>query len=228
MDMDVDASSEPSAWSGATRRALWKRTLIASALDPSLPDSERALYAALAPADATAAVLASSCRTWRDRMWAAVNGAVEAKLGAELGRIGAECWDPAGTEGGAEMDAEGAARERERRREEGERRRRAEEDGAEEDATLDIGHVSEMIEDQAEDGLWEEEWVATLRTFLELKPEEGWVSMNMLLLHYVLPSNRRLTISMITDQAASISCMQHRCISFSTMPGTSSTPSPQS
>jgi nuclear pore complex protein Nup107 len=152
--MDVDGDT--SAFSGAVRRRLWKRTVIACALDDALPPAERVLYAALAPAPATAAVLGAAARTWPDRMWAAVALALEARLAGALRRVRAESWET-----DADADALGAARERERRRA----------DGAPPD--------SDALEDQAEDGAWEAEWVETMRTFETLKPEEGYACMRV-------------------------------------------------
>ncbi|EEB92815.1 hypothetical protein MPER_08621 [Moniliophthora perniciosa FA553] len=56
-------------------------------VDPSLPDHERVLYAALAPSPQTSLVLKSACRTWEDHLWATISVLCDEKETMELTRL---------------------------------------------------------------------------------------------------------------------------------------------
>ncbi|KZP13590.1 hypothetical protein FIBSPDRAFT_797582 [Athelia psychrophila] len=89
--VDEDAMEDEGdidAWTGNRRRKLWKKTCTRAALNPTLLDPERVLYAALAPSPATSAVLKSACRTWEDHLWAQISIMCEEKLTSEMGRLG--------------------------------------------------------------------------------------------------------------------------------------------
>lgn len=87
-DPDEDT---PSA--GNRNRKLWKAACIRAALNPSLPDYERVLYAALAPTPQTRAVLMSACRTWEDHLWAQISIACEEKESSEMLRLSGSFWE---------------------------------------------------------------------------------------------------------------------------------------
>jgi nuclear pore complex protein Nup107 len=163
--MSDDGSSSSFAWSGNPRRALWKRACTAAALSPSLPPTERALYAALAPAQQTAAVLRGACRTWADHLWASVVGACERKLGAELVRVGAGSWEKdemasSGADGEGEGDADANPAGG----------RQAENTEMDLDQQQNQGGNQD---DEGEDEAWAEEWRSLIAN-LETQPvEEG-------------------------------------------------------
>ncbi|KZV71461.1 hypothetical protein PENSPDRAFT_630135 [Peniophora sp. CONT] len=90
---DYDPSTEPEDPKGNRRRALWKAACTRVALDIRLPDSERALYAAIAPSEATAGVLESACRTWEDVLWARISVLLEEKGAEELEALGGSLWE---------------------------------------------------------------------------------------------------------------------------------------
>ncbi|KAI0739444.1 nuclear pore protein 84/107 [Daedaleopsis nitida] len=87
-----DDSENFQQWRGNVRRRMWKTVCQRAALNPSLPPSERALYAALAPTPSTSAALKSHCRTWEDHLWALVSVACEERLSAGLANIERECF----------------------------------------------------------------------------------------------------------------------------------------
>ncbi|KAF8836112.1 nuclear pore protein 84/107 [Paxillus ammoniavirescens] len=80
-------------WQGNRRRRLWKSTCAKAALNPSLADSERILYAALAPTPQTFNVLKSACRTWEDHLWAQISILCEEKQTAEMIKLGGGYWE---------------------------------------------------------------------------------------------------------------------------------------
>ncbi|KAF9221187.1 hypothetical protein BS17DRAFT_846289 [Gyrodon lividus] len=80
-------------WQGNRHRRLWKSTCAKAALNPSLPDSERTLYAALAPTPQTFNVLKSACRTWEDHLWAQISILCEEKQTAEMIKLGGGYWE---------------------------------------------------------------------------------------------------------------------------------------
>ncbi|TFK22529.1 nuclear pore complex protein [Coprinopsis marcescibilis] len=92
-DEDSMAEDEEEAWSGNQNRTLWKFTCTKAALNDSLSDSERLLYAALAPAPETMKVLKQNCKTWEDHLWVQVSIICEEKESMELGRIGGIFWE---------------------------------------------------------------------------------------------------------------------------------------
>ncbi|KAH6905125.1 nuclear pore complex protein [Coprinopsis sp. MPI-PUGE-AT-0042] len=86
---DEDAMVEDEGWQGNTRRKLWKDTCVHAALNNSLSEQERLLYAAL-----------GACKTWEDHLWVQVSIICEEKASLELGRIGGSFWeDDGGLEG---------------------------------------------------------------------------------------------------------------------------------
>ncbi|KAF9448694.1 hypothetical protein P691DRAFT_800405 [Macrolepiota fuliginosa MF-IS2] len=93
---------EPSFWQGNCSRKLWKTSCIRAALNPSLPENERVLYAALAPSPQTSTVLKSACRTWEDHLWAQISIMCEEKENMELTKLGGSFW-----EGGVEAVEKG-------------------------------------------------------------------------------------------------------------------------
>ncbi|KAI9454791.1 nuclear pore protein 84/107 [Boletus coccyginus] len=80
-------------WQGNRRRRLWKSTCVKAALNPNLPDPERALYAALVPTPQTFNVLKSACRTWEDHLWAQISILCEEKQAAEMIKLGGGYWE---------------------------------------------------------------------------------------------------------------------------------------
>jgi len=62
-------------------------------IQPSLPDYERVLYAALAPSPQTRAILLSACRTWEDHLWAQISIACEEKESSEMLKLGGSFWE---------------------------------------------------------------------------------------------------------------------------------------
>lgn len=93
-DDDDDASEvgEYDIWEGNRRRRLWKTTCTRAALNPSLSDPERTLFAALAPSPQTYAVLKNACRTWEDHVWAHLNVVCEEKEMSELASLKGMSW----------------------------------------------------------------------------------------------------------------------------------------
>ncbi|KAK7060258.1 Nucleoporin nup84 [Paramarasmius palmivorus] len=83
-------------WSGNKRRKLWKSTCTRTALNPSLADHERVLYAALAPSPQTSLILKSACRTWEDHLWATISVLCDEKETMELARLGGSFWEGGG------------------------------------------------------------------------------------------------------------------------------------
>ncbi|TFK71838.1 hypothetical protein BDN72DRAFT_816969 [Pluteus cervinus] len=88
--MDEDDSER---WVGNPRRKLWKSTCVQAALNPSLPDYERLLYAALAPSPQTSTILKAGCRTWEDHLWAQLSIMCEEKQSMEMTRLGGDFWE---------------------------------------------------------------------------------------------------------------------------------------
>ncbi|KAI0318304.1 nuclear pore protein 84/107 [Amylostereum chailletii] len=88
-----DEQEETALWQGNRWRNLWKTACTRAALDPHLPDTERALYAALAPSASTAGVLEAACRTWEDNMWAQVSILCEDKQTATIASLGGGFWE---------------------------------------------------------------------------------------------------------------------------------------
>ena len=62
-------------------------------IQPSLPEYERVLYAALAPSPQTRAILLSACRTWEDHLWAQISIACEEKESSEMLKLGGSFWE---------------------------------------------------------------------------------------------------------------------------------------
>ncbi|KAG2002400.1 nuclear pore complex protein [Coprinopsis cinerea AmutBmut pab1-1] len=90
---DAMVEDEEEVWSGNKRRKLWKDTCTHAALNTSLSDQERILYAALAPSPATATILKAACKTWEDHLWVQTSIICEEKASLELGRIGGSFWE---------------------------------------------------------------------------------------------------------------------------------------
>ena len=79
-------------------------TLLSGYTQAALPPSERALYAALAPAMTTSGSLKAVCRTWEDHLWALVSIACEERLSRGLAAIERECFWESGL-GALDSDA---------------------------------------------------------------------------------------------------------------------------
>ncbi|VDB98104.1 unnamed protein product [Peniophora sp. CBMAI 1063] len=92
-NLSYDPEKESEDPKGNRRRALWKAACTRAALDIRLPDSERALYAALAPSSQTSTTLESACRTWEDILWARISVLLEEKGSAELEAVGGSVWE---------------------------------------------------------------------------------------------------------------------------------------
>lgn len=108
-DDDAMEDDDLEAWLGNRRRKLWKSTCTRAALNvstsfslasrelthpqPTLSDSDRILYAALAPSPSTSAVLKSACRTWEDHLWAQISIMCEEKQSAEMIKLGGGFWE---------------------------------------------------------------------------------------------------------------------------------------
>ncbi|KAF9469517.1 nuclear pore protein 84/107 [Collybia nuda] len=88
--MDAD---DPEPWLGNRKRKLWKSTCTRAALNSSLPDYERILYAALAPSPQTSIIVKSACRTWEDHLWAQISIMCEEKESMEMSRLGGSFWE---------------------------------------------------------------------------------------------------------------------------------------
>ncbi|KAJ7063608.1 nuclear pore protein 84/107 [Mycena amicta] len=80
-------------WQGNRRRQLWKTTCTRTATNPSVPEHDRILYAALAPTPQTSSVLKAACRTWEDHLWAQVSVVCEEKQSMEMSRVGGSFWE---------------------------------------------------------------------------------------------------------------------------------------
>ncbi|THH27911.1 hypothetical protein EUX98_g6279 [Antrodiella citrinella] len=91
-DDDFMDDGDMDGWQGNLRRKLWKATCIRSALNPSLPPGERALYAALAPCPQTSPALKSACKTWEDHLWAQISIMCEEKEVSEMARLKGGHW----------------------------------------------------------------------------------------------------------------------------------------
>ncbi|KAH7921000.1 nuclear pore protein 84/107 [Leucogyrophana mollusca] len=89
----MDDVDDAEGWQGNRRRKLWKSTCARAALNTSLPDPERALYAALAPCPQTFGILKSTCRTWEDHLWAQISILCEEKQSAEMFKLGGGFWE---------------------------------------------------------------------------------------------------------------------------------------
>ncbi|KAF5389351.1 hypothetical protein D9757_004360 [Collybiopsis confluens] len=83
----------PEAWSGNFNRKIWKSTCTRAALNTSVADYERVLFAALAPSPQTSLILKSACRTWEDHLWAQVSIMCEEKQTMEMSRLGGSFWE---------------------------------------------------------------------------------------------------------------------------------------
>ncbi|EPQ52913.1 hypothetical protein GLOTRDRAFT_78934 [Gloeophyllum trabeum ATCC 11539] len=90
---EMETEDDFDGWRGNRRRRLWKTTCTRAALNPSLPDQERALYAALVPTPQTSAVLKTACRTWEDHLWAQISVLCEEKQALELNKLGGGFWE---------------------------------------------------------------------------------------------------------------------------------------
>ncbi|KIK67022.1 hypothetical protein GYMLUDRAFT_69211 [Collybiopsis luxurians FD-317 M1] len=91
-DDDTD-EEDVDAWTGNTHRKLWKSTCTRAALNVSLADYERVLYAALAPSPQTSLILKSACRTWEDHLWAQISIMCEEKQTMEMSRLSGSFWE---------------------------------------------------------------------------------------------------------------------------------------
>ncbi|EGO23158.1 hypothetical protein SERLADRAFT_450816 [Serpula lacrymans var. lacrymans S7.9] len=89
----MEDEDDAEGWQGNPRRTLWKSTCTRAALNPSLPDPERTLYAALAPCPQTSVILKSACRTWEDHLWAQISILCEEKQSSEVFRLGGGFWE---------------------------------------------------------------------------------------------------------------------------------------
>ncbi|EIW74182.1 hypothetical protein CONPUDRAFT_140572 [Coniophora puteana RWD-64-598 SS2] len=92
-DDGADDYDDAEGWQGNRHRRQWKRACARAANNTSLSDSERALYAALAPCPETFTVLKSACRTWEDHLWAQVCILCEEKQSQEMLKLGGGFWD---------------------------------------------------------------------------------------------------------------------------------------
>ncbi|KAF6745641.1 nuclear pore complex protein [Ephemerocybe angulata] len=92
-DDDAMAEDDAEFWHGNRRRKLWKKTCIHAALNNTLSDQERLLYAALAPSPLTAMILKSACRTWEDHLWVQISIICEEKESLELSRLSGSFWE---------------------------------------------------------------------------------------------------------------------------------------
>ncbi|KAF9244485.1 107-domain-containing protein [Melanogaster broomeanus] len=118
--IEEEEDEDAEGWQGNRRRRLWKSTCAKAALNPNLPDSERVLYAALAPTPQTFSVLRSACRIWEDHLWAQISILCEEKQTAEMIKLGGGYWEggleafeelPMPTEDGDEAEEEEWERE---------------------------------------------------------------------------------------------------------------------
>ncbi|KAI0804804.1 nuclear pore protein 84/107 [Irpex lacteus] len=94
--MDDSDDTETESWHGNRRRRLWKNACTRAALNPNLSDTERALYAALAPTPATASQLKAVCHTWEDLLWAQLSVVCEEKESEELSKLAGSFWEGSG------------------------------------------------------------------------------------------------------------------------------------
>ena len=62
----------------------------------NLSDTERALYAALAPTPQTATQLKNACHTWEDHLWAQISVVCEEKESEELSKLTDSFWESGG------------------------------------------------------------------------------------------------------------------------------------
>ncbi|KAF5320046.1 hypothetical protein D9611_010388 [Ephemerocybe angulata] len=92
-DDDAMAEDDAEFWHGNRRRKLWKKTCVHAALNNTLSDQERLLYAALAPSPLTATILKSACRTWEDHLWVQISIICEEKESLELSRLSGSFWE---------------------------------------------------------------------------------------------------------------------------------------
>lgn len=69
---------------------------------PTLPQTERFFYAALAPSPHSLPTLLSACETWEDYLWAHVSVMCEEKAEREFSKLGGCFW-----EGGVEAVEKG-------------------------------------------------------------------------------------------------------------------------
>lgn len=93
MDDDAMAEDEVESWFGNQNRKLWKKTCVHAALNNSLSDQERLLYASLTPSPLTATILKSACRTWEDHLWVQISIICEEKESLEMGRLSGSFWE---------------------------------------------------------------------------------------------------------------------------------------
>ncbi|KAH7886730.1 nuclear pore protein 84/107 [Phlebopus sp. FC_14] len=89
----TEDQDDAEGWQGNRHRRLWKSTCARAALNSNLSDSERTLYAALAPSPQTFSVLKSACRTWEDHLWAQICILCEEKQSAEMIKMGGSFWE---------------------------------------------------------------------------------------------------------------------------------------
>ena len=87
----VQAPPLPTAIDDWQRAIKAERTLNDLVLQRS--NTERALFASLAPSSQTSAILKSACRTWEDYLWAQVSIMCEEKQSAEMLRLDGWFWE---------------------------------------------------------------------------------------------------------------------------------------
>ncbi|KAG6332899.1 hypothetical protein ID866_6186, partial [Astraeus odoratus] len=92
-DDGIDDEEDAEGWQGNQRRRLWKSTCIRAALNPNLSDTERVVYAALAPSPQTFSVLKSACRSWEDHLWAQISVLCEEKQSSEMLKLKGFFWE---------------------------------------------------------------------------------------------------------------------------------------
>ncbi|KAI0086032.1 nuclear pore protein 84/107 [Irpex rosettiformis] len=92
----MDESDDTETWQGNRRRRLWKNACTRAALNPNLSDTERALYAALAPTPQTSTQLKNVCHTWEDHLWAQISVVCEEKESEELSKLTGSFWECGG------------------------------------------------------------------------------------------------------------------------------------
>ncbi|KAI0031297.1 nuclear pore protein 84/107 [Vararia minispora EC-137] len=91
--LPADREIGPAEWEGNRRRSLWLSTAVRAATNPTVPEPERVLYAALAPCYATQRVLSSACHTWEDHLWARTCVLIEERRSALFQSLGGSFWE---------------------------------------------------------------------------------------------------------------------------------------
>ncbi|KAF5346850.1 hypothetical protein D9756_010620 [Leucocoprinus leucothites] len=115
-EIEEEVEEDSPTWQGNRNRKLWKASCTRAALNPSLSENERILYAALSPSPQTSTVLKSACRTWEDHLWAQISIMCEEKETMELTKLGGSFWEgsvEAVEKGVKEMSAADEEREEE-------------------------------------------------------------------------------------------------------------------